>query len=250
MKKNLWYLMAIVIVVVFCGTTTSCSSSDDDNDGIDTSPISIYAGDTKTIMGAETITSQNEFVAYVTKDLSVRGYHVGETTLTVNEKKNIRITVNPKSTLYDDPVLKWGCDQSYVKNNQKQGTLSSKSDNEKLLYENVGKTGAYILYTFENGKMKSVGAVVSTAYTSEYATYLGERYFMLPYETQKDTYFIGIDAMSIEKAKSYVVLQVYTYTTLIAVYADPSTVKTRSEFDLLNYAEKVKKELMEKGLGY
>ena len=66
---------------------------------------------------------------------------------------------------------------------------------------------------------------------------------MLPYEKDKDTYFIGIDALEVEKAKSYVVLQVYDYATLIAVYMNPSNVsKTRSEFELMNYAKIVKDE--------
>lgn len=245
MKKNLWYLNAIMLVAMSNFVVTSCSSGDeDDDDGVSTSPITISAGDKTVITGAESITSLNEFVAYVNNDLSVTGYHVGETTLTVNQKKNIKITVSPKSTLYDDPVTKWGCDQSYVKSSQKQGSLSSKSDSKNLIYENVGKANAILMYTFDSGKMKSVGAVVSTAYTSEYATYLSERFLMLPYETAKDTYFIGVDALEKDKANTYVVLQVYDYKTLIAVYMSPSSVnKTRSEFDLRNEVEKVKKEM-------
>ena len=133
--------------------------------------------------------------------------------------------------------------------NQNQGVLSSKSDSQYLIYEDVGKSNAVLMYTFDNGKLKSIGAVVSTSFTSEYATYLSERYLMLPYETNKDTYFIGIDALDVDKANTYVVLQIYDYRTLIAIYMPPSSVKkTRSEFDLMNEVEKTKREIMAKSL--
>lgn len=243
MKEKIFYLMSAMMVIMLGLGVTSCSSDDDDSDGVSTSPITIDAGDKTVIQGAKTISSLDEFVAYVNKDLSVEGYHVGETTLTVNGKKNIKITVTPKYNLYDGPILKWGCDQSYVKSNQKQGTLSSKSTSDGLFYTNVGIADAIFMYQFDSGKLKSVGAVLSTNYTSAYAKFLTERYLMLPYEKDNDTYFIGIDALEVEKAKSYVVLSVYDYATLIAVYMNPTSVsKTRSEFELMNYAKMVKDE--------
>ena len=91
MKKGYLYLMAFMVVGMFGLVLTSCSSNDDDDDGVNTSPITINAGSKTVIQGAETITSLDEFVAYVGSDLSVTGFHVGETTLTVNQRKNIKI---------------------------------------------------------------------------------------------------------------------------------------------------------------
>ncbi len=245
MKKSFLYLMSVMMVVMLSFGVTSCSSNDDDDDGVSTAPITIDAGEKTVIQGAKTISSLDEFVAYVDKDLSVEAFHVGETTLTVNSKKNIKITVTPKYDLYDGPILKWGCDQSYIKSNQKQGTLSSKSTSEGLFYTNVGKADAILMYQFDSGKLKNVGAVLSTSYATAYANFLMERYLMLPYEKDNDTYFIGIDALEVEKAKSYVVLQVYDYATLIAVYMNPANVnKTRSEFELMNYAKTIKDEFV------
>ena len=245
MKKYLInFLTSSIVALMSVSMLTSCSSSDDknDDDGVSTAPITLGAGDQTVILGAKTISVANEFVAYVTKDNSVMAFHIGKTDLTVNGKKNIELTVTPKYTLYDDPVTNWGCDQAYVKSNQKQGSLSPKSTSDNLIYTDAGRSKA-IMYTFENGKLKSIGAVVSTSYTKEYASYLAERYMMLPYEKENQTYFIGADALTKEQAKTVVVLQVYDYLNLIAVYVPVKDYnKTRGVSDLNELIESAKKK--------
>lgn len=234
--------MALCTVAFFSVSVMSCSSSnDDDDDGVSTAPITLKAGDKSTIAGAKTITSMNEFVAYITGNNEVTAFHVGETTLTVNDKKKIQLTVVPVYNLYDDPITKWGCDQSYVKSNQKQGTLT-KSDTNSLAYSDAGKSKG-ILYSFENGKLTSVGAVVSTTYTTEYANYLAERFFMIPYEHNNETYFVGIDGLEKAQANTVVILQVYDYLNLIAVYMPANSYNsTRGSFELLDLVERMKRE--------
>lgn len=75
-----------------------------------------------------------------------------------------------------------------------------------------------LMYTFENGKLSGVITMVSTAYTSEYAGYMAERFLMLPYETDANTYFIGADGLELTKANTVVVLEVYNYKYISAVY--------------------------------
>ena len=237
------FLTSSIVALMSVSMLTSCSSDDkNDDDGVSTAPITLGAGDQTVIVGAKTISVANEFVAYVTKDNTVAAFHIGKTDLTVNGKKNIELTVTPKYTLYDDPVTNWGCDQAYVKSNQKQGTLSPKSNAQNLVYDNVGKSRG-IMYTFENGKLKSVGAVVSTSYTKEYANYLAERYMMLPIEKDNQTYFIGVDALTKEQAKTIVILQVYDYLNLIAVYLPVKDYnKTRGVSNLNELIESAKKK--------
>lgn len=215
--------MAVTLVLGF----SSCGSDDDDDNAIDTSPVTLYAGDKTVIDGASTVESENEFVAYVNKDLSIEGFHVGETYVKANGKSRVKVTVKGKYKTYDDPVTEWGCSQSVVRSRQTQGTLSSRSDDESLIYMNPGHASA-VMYSFENGKLVSVGAVVSTAYTSEYAGYLSERYLMGETTYDGDTYFMGIDAMQLEDANTVVMMQVYSASQLVTVYMPASRANNSS----------------------
>ena len=243
-KKHFWSLLTFMMVAMLSIGFASCSKDDDDtDDGVDTTPITLYAGDNKTIMGADTISTSNRFVAYATKNV-VHGWHVGEANLVVNGRKTISITVQPKYHLYDDPICNWGCDMNYVKNNQKQGTLSSKSTETLLVYEDAG-AASNLVYTFENGKLKAVGAIVSTKHSTQYANYLAERFLMLPYYKGEDTYFIGADNIDLDNAKTVVVMEVYSASQIITLYmpaSDYSTRSAQSSSDIKNRAKSLLKE--------
>ncbi len=236
-KLNYWS------VLLLCGMTLglmACGSDDDEDDGVDTTPISMLAGNEKTISGADTITVANEFVAYA-KGNVVNAWHVGETSLLVNGKKTISLKVNPVYHLYNDPICNWGCSLSDVRNHQKQGTLSSKSDNEILVYENAG-AASLLGYNFENGKLKSVIAMVSTNHSSSYASYLTERFLMLPYYEGEDTYFMGADNISLEEANTVVVMKIYSTSYLSTVYMPANQIATRSSMatrDFENEAQEI-----------
>ena len=226
MKKNCFYLMSIAFIVMLSVGFVSCGDNDEEDDGVDTTPITLTAGKDKIISGADTISSSNRFVAYGSKN-TVHAWHVGETSLLVNGRKTISISVLPVYYLYDDPVCNWGCDMNYVKNNQKQGTISSKSTNTLLAYEDAGAAST-LAYSFENGRLKSVVAIVSTKHTSQYASYLSERFLMLPYYKGEDTYFVGADNIELADAKTVVVMQVYSTSQLVTVYMPASNYSTRS----------------------
>ena len=245
MNKNfLGNLQTFVMVAMLSFGFASCGSDDDDEDnGVDTTPISLLAGQEKTIQGADTISTSNRFVAYASKNI-VHGWHVGEAALVVNGRKTISITVLPAYHLYDDPVCNWGCDVNYVKSNQKQGTISSKSTNTLLAYEDAGAAST-LAYSFENGKLKAVMAVVSTRHSSQYASYLAERFLMLPYYKGEDTYFIGADNIELADAKTVVVMQVYSVSQLVTMYmpaSDYSTRTSQSSSDIENRAKSLLKE--------
>lgn len=240
-------LSGLMLLAVFMSFgMIACGDDDDDADneaGVDTNPISLIAGYEKTIQGADTISPSNEFVAYG-KGGTVHAWHVGETELLVNGKKRIPIVVKPAYYLYNDPVLEWGCTIDHVKSLQKQGTLSSRSNDKTLYYENAG-AASVMAYTFENGKLKNVVAVVSTNHTSQYASFLAERYLMLPLYEGEETYFMGIDGLKMESAKTVVLLQVYSVKYLAAVYGPVSEQSTRS-----SSLEDVAREKVQEVLSY
>lgn len=218
--KKYYYLSAIALIVMMSLGMVSCGSDDDDS-GIDTTPISFFCGDKKLIEGADTIASANKFVAFG-KGNTLTGYHVGQTTVTVNGKANISVTVKPKYNLYDDPVCEWGCDLNYVKDHQNQGTVSSKSTDKMYVYENAG--GASLLsYNFENGKLKSVLAMVSTNHTSTLTDYLLERFIMAPYYEGSETYFVGLNGLDDDNAKTAIMMQVYSASYISVYYTSAKT---------------------------
>ena len=224
MKKT-FRLFGLLMVAVIDFGMTACGS-DDEDDGIDTSPISLIAGKDHLIEGADTISSSNKFVAYGSGS-TLHAWHVGETSVMVNGKKTISVSVLPLYHLYDDPICEWGCSKEYVKSHQKQGTMNSKSTNDIIGYDDAG-AATLLAYSFKNDKLTSAMAVVSTNHTSQYASYLAERYLMLPYYKGEDTYFIGADGLDQESAKTVVVLQVYNYKYLATLYMQAKDYTTRS----------------------
>lgn len=240
MNKKYYFMTAILFVLPLSICLLSCGDDSDDDDNIDTTPITLTAGKDKVIAGADTITSSNEFVAYATKN-KVHGWHVGETSLLVNGKKTISIKVRPQYTLYNDPVCEWGCSVEYVKKNQAQGTINSKSTDELLAYDNAG--GATLLaYSFKNGKLDAVMAVVSTNHTSTLGDYLAERYLMVPLYSGKDTYFAGMDGMDEDHAKTLVLMELYDTSNWLVYYTKFEKTSTRSEMD----NDRAQKELYKK----
>ncbi|GAA6529096.1 hypothetical protein LPYR103PRE_10690 [Segatella asaccharophila] len=198
---------------------SACSGSDDDP-GVDTSAITLYAGDSIAVSGATAITSSNQFLAYVTKQNQVKGFHIGQTSVTVNGKYNIPVAVKGKYSFYDDPIVNWGCDEAYVKARQSQGTLSSSSTSDYLIYNDAGKA-EYIAYKFEDGKLVDVISKVNILYSSEFLSYLSERFVMTSFTSDGKTYVVGWDALKLSDATVIDMFSLYDTTYLLNVYMRP-----------------------------
>ena len=242
-SKSLWSFLTLSLISICSFIMVSCGGGDDSSDiDIDTTPITLYVGSKSKVNKANSLKSENEFVALVdNQEKSIKGYHVGTTFVKVNEKYRIPVTVKGSYNTYDDLITEWGCSQANIKSKQKQGTLSSKSSSDNLLYEKVGKADI-IGYSFENGKLASIIAFVSTTYLNNYTNYIAERYFMLPYEKDAKTYFIGGDALTLDDSKTIVVLEVYNTKYLSCVYMPASKYKSSSKSNINNYVNNFKAE--------
>lgn len=250
-RKNLLLLVLAtfsVCLFVSCGGDDGDAASEakEAEKVIDTTPITMYPGDMHTIQGADTITSSNQFVALSSKNV-VKAWHVGQASLLVNSKVTIPVTVLPKYNLYDGPICKWGCDMDYIRNNQKQGTRDEKTVSGKYVisYTNAGAASG-LAYTFENGKLASILAAVSTKYVSQLTDFLLERYYLVPgYEGEKN-YFMGTDNTDINAATTVVYMEVYNADVFAIVYAPIDKLKnlTRSG-DTDKLAEEAKKLIKE-----
>lgn len=115
-------------------------------------------------------------------------------------------------TPYSEPVLAWGMDEEYVKEHQKQGTLSEvvdsvSSDMWSITYYNARHYRS-IEYTFYKGELVLVWALVELKddYKAELLEYLNEHYTPLKDIDWNSNYmyFVGTDGKTLEESKTVV----------------------------------------------
>lgn len=214
--KKYFSITALAIITVFSLTFISCGG-DDDDDVVNKKPIMLYVGEETRVPETTNLESENNFVAFATSNNKIKGFHVGETFVKTDGNVRIPIIVNWKYKTHDDPVIEWGCSQEYVKSRHKQGTLSSNSDSKNLVYEKAGHADI-IAYSFENDKLEAVVTFVSTKWTLEYCNYLVERFLVVPYNYENETYYVLIDALEKENAKTLISLGKYNSNYLSCIY--------------------------------
>lgn len=243
--KKLLFIMAMMLPLF---TFVGCSD-DNEKDNVNTEPISIYVDDTYQVqmdITPTTVASENEFVAQIEMDGIVSGKHVGSTEVSIDGKYIIPVEVKGKIITYDDPVTKWGCDEDFIKSNQKQGKFSKSDDN--LVYEKCGKADL-VMYMMENGKLVSSGVVIGSQYASEMGEYLAERYFMIPYDLGDYT-IGGFDAYETKDAKTFVAIKVYSTKYLMVIYMPYDKKDTKaglfiSDYNFINRMEDVVRSYLE-----
>lgn len=241
-KKHFWTLFTVTMAALLASSMIACSKDDDKEkeDPIDTEPIMLFVGEQKSIKGAQTISSTNEFIAYV-KDLNVYGSHIGTTTVQVNGKTSVTVDVLSKQPyLCQDPICNWGCDMAYVMEHQKEGSDMMIKDNS-IAYKNAG-CRTMLMYYFQNNKLANVTALISTAYTSRFTDYLLERFVMAPYYEGKDVTFYGYDALTLAEAKTIVSLEVYSAEYLMVMYFQNSR-QSRAIFNQQSLEEDIKEQI-------
>ena len=194
MKKILLMLAMMLPMAMF----TACSKDDEEKESVDTTPISLLVDDTHRIemnITPSKVSSENNFVASIDENGVVEGNHVGNTNVSINDKYTIPVEVKGNYHLYDDPVTEWGCSTSYIKENQKQGSLKTE-DSDAIVYENCGNA-EMITYLFENGKLNGVGVILNSSYTDEVALHLKERYMFI---TETNNVIMGVNSYKKELA--------------------------------------------------
>ena len=233
MKIVKW--MACACIVLPSMSLVSCSS-DDDKDSINTSPITVYAGSKYNIEGdVNSAVSSNEFVALVEKN-QVTGNHVGETSITVNSKHKIPVTVRPKFMIMDDPVTDWGASKTTIKQKHKQGTLKQETS-DMVAYEKCGDADM-VAYSFKNGKLAGIVVMMAMSKMNAYVDYLTERYAFLPEQYENYT-FLGFDAYSLEQSTTVAALSIYNTQYLSCVYMPTADFKSGAKAPKLNITEKL-----------
>ena len=230
MEKKIRSIMIFVVISLMASCFVACGDDDEGgsgsgNDGIITSPITLLSGGKKKIDGnVKSAQSSNEFVASVNNGI-IEGEHIGNAIITVNNKYKIQVTVEPLYLIMDDPVLQWNATKETVKSLQHQGTVFAEDD-EMLVYQNCGDSEV-LTYSFKNGKLKSVLAVVPVSKKSSFVNYLTERYAFYPQQLSNYT-FVGMDSYSLDNAKTIVTLSVYNTKYLANLYMPASDFNSKT----------------------
>lgn len=220
MKKLFFIIVSIVMVALF----SSCSKNDDE-ESIDISDRTMHVGDSIKINGASNLFSQNDFIAYVNGSF-IKAVHVGETNIKCGNE-NIKILVIPYSTLFNEPIIHWGCSIDYVKNNQALGILESDktASNSKydriLSYKNVGKPES-VSYAFKNNKLVITQVELSRIYVNEAKVFLMERY-ATKLVSYNNFLLIGSDGYTETNSRTVVSL-FYTSSSVVVEYVPSSSI--------------------------
>lgn len=219
---NFWSI--VLLVTVSLPLFNSCGS--DDND--DTKPLSVTPSSVSmkydesqqlSASGATSWRSENEFVATVDQNGLVKGRHIGSTDIIVGNGKTSGkcvVTITPKYTYYDLPILNWGASETQIRNAETHTFETKSGDNLLYSYTN-GTIGAVVMYGFKNGVL---GSVVQLTAKNQY---VNAGYFLIerfqPYGESDGMYIFG-DSMDHNNATTlvgldYMEMSSTTYTGVI-----------------------------------
>ena len=176
MKKITFLLLSIILF--------SCSKNENINTDITvvTTSKSLYKGDKIQIKAISDLDisfeSENEFHAAVTENGLVTAGFVGNTSIFIsNDRNNVEfsITVNPRYTLYPDPLLNFKLTKEEFINIL--GSPNNVSDNA-IKYTDYSDVSDYISYIFnEEDKLAYVRVLVNkNNYEDLVLRFLDERY--------------------------------------------------------------------------
>lgn len=149
----------------------SCSSDDDDSGQKN---VTMKVGDTYTIKSGSDWSVDNDYVAKITGS-TIKATLVGEATVS-NGTSSFKLTVDPKTILWDDPYMKWNASKAQVKSAMRKYELMNENDDQLIYY---GKNRAdYYGYNFQNGKL-STSMVLTSYLEDEFVDFITERYILL-----------------------------------------------------------------------
>lgn len=226
MKKLLLLLLIAPFIFISCG-----SDDDDDSISLKETEKALKHGETYQINATSgnkiTYASENEYHATVSESGLVTAARIGETQISLSDGKSakkFKVTVSPESTMYPDPNLEFGISKSDLI--KKLGT-PSKETADGMSYDNFSTKAPQVAYLFDsNNKLKSVGVIVKTAYSSELGTFLRERY-VYGTSIEEDYTLVFVNALKLENATMLIGASLYNTSYWMTIYMPYSNTKSR-----------------------
>lgn len=220
----------------------SCGSDGDDEPGISITPasVSMHYDDTQQLKadGATSWTVNDDFVAKVDGSGLVTARHIGTTqVIASNGKKSAicEVTVTPEYDLFDNPIFDWGASESSISSKESHAFLRG-SDNILFYDFSKNSTSCILGYSFKNGGLSSINAILNYSDYAKAGNYLIERYQPIG---EDDGMFVFLDALTKDKAKTLVGLTTMklsgsTVTSIIFMSASTASNSGLSISNVLN----------------
>ena len=192
--------------------TTMMSCSKEEEDALDIPQnITIEVGEDYSLNVNQDWTTSKEFVAKVDGSGKITGSHAGECDIQCSKGK-CHVTVNPDYSLYREPLCELGLTKEYVMSmygtpyNENGGTV---------IYETGQESAPYVMYTFEDGILKSSAVVVKKTYESSLKRHLNNRYVYVMYE---DGFYYYSNAYTTEEMTKMVMYGSYNSSYYLVMY--------------------------------
>nr|WP_297167499.1 Ig-like domain-containing protein [uncultured Dysgonomonas sp.] len=213
----------------------SCSSDDDNKNRISLSESSTTLNSTKTYQIKATsdtkisYAAENEYHAKVSDSGLITAGKIGETAIILtngDDTKSFKVTVSPESTMYPDPNLEFGISKADLI--KKLGT-PNKETSDGISYNNFSTKAPQVAYLFDSSnKLKSVGVIVNTAYSSELGTFLRERY-VYGTSIEENYTLVFVNALKLENATILIGASLYNTSYWMTIYMPYSNIKSRAQ---------------------
>lgn len=221
MKKITTILSALLLMIMF----VSCSSDDNgsrfDNIDLTKTEKTLFSKDTHQIDAASiseiNYKSENEYHADVSSSGLVTARFVGETNIELSnseDNKNFKVIVKPEYSLYPEPNVEFG-----VTTKSDIITTLGEPDAETedvIGYSDYSNAAPILMFMFDsNDKITSYITLVKTAFTSDLASFLIERYLLVSAERD---FYLFINGLNLSDATKAMSLQVRDLNYLQVIY--------------------------------
>ena len=223
MKK---LLSLIAFVTLTLATFSACSKDEEEPVEISQRKYEILAGDKTPVIGSGLNglewQTNNKFVAEVNSENYITAYRIGKTEIIPGQGNGyIRVTVNPKVTIYSEPLLHpsdvwngtrfvdeneyesnqymWGMGRSAVRlfvSRTGVNWESATSDN-MLAYKTNNPATPYIVYLFDNDRLVATGIYMNPLYSSRLSDFIAERFIV--YSMNLSNYTADFAHLSIDR---------------------------------------------------
>lgn len=236
MKRK--FSMMLLVASVVC--LTACSGDEKEVRPKIPSSRNMKVGESFNLGYKADWASANKFAATVNSDGVVIAEREGTARIySASENLSCNIFVTASFTLYNEPIKQWGISKSSVKS--QKGTPSNETST--TFFYNTGSAAAPIEgYQFEGNSLTSSIVLVKTAYSSEIAKHLIQRYAPVTMDSDEGSYYFA-DAISPNSPNTLVLLQYYNSSYLAVLYAKYSGSTVRSSSSQAVLFEKMKAEL-------
>ena len=244
MKKFIYFSIALLLFTVFVG----CSKDDDELVITSSKNVELTSKGTSQITCSDskaTYSSEDEYVATVSENGLITGFHIGETYIDVNGEKAVKVTVNPVYTSFTEPQFLFGATKDEVIS--KVGSNYASATSSVIGYvPTSGKVKAYF-YFLKDGKVSAVGMSISTAYMESITNFLLERY--IPATISDEDYTaLFINGLGLDKTTMIIGEQIYSVSLINVIYMPYVGTKSRSAEEKQEYIQQMNEALKQLNL--